>query len=336
VPVNVALVVLVALTTLGGRPARADDILSSLDYQTDPAVGACPDAGQFRAQIARQLGRDPFRDQAPHRLIARVALANGRLQGRVEWRDASDQWEGERTFSSRNDSCDQMVRAMALATAIQIQLLGLTRPEEAPPPTLDVVPPQPPPAPLPVAPIAIAPAPPKREPWVAVEAGVAMTQDTGGGPMLVAPRIAISVGRPSTIGLRLTASGFGPPADVDRAEGAAQVDRIRMTLEVVRFFRSGRRLQPFATLGGGWQELRVRGTSAMPTLGAAHDGNVFSGVAVAGGGLALSFASGLFVVVEAQAALYWPDVTVQIGSATSAAQFGGQGVLAHGGILARF
>lgn len=327
--------VLGALALLAGGAARADQIFSSLEYQTDPALSACPDAVQFRAQIARQLGRDPFRDQAPHRLIARVGMSDGRLQGRVEWRDANDQWEGERTFSSRNDSCDQMVRAMALATAIQIQLLGLAHTPDSEPPVVDVVPPPPPP-PIVAPPVVVAAPPPRREPWVAVEAGVALIQDTGGGPATVAPRIALSIGRPSVLGLRLTASGFGPPSEIDASEGSAQVDRIRMTLELVRFFRSGRRLQPFATLGGGWQELRVHGSSVMPTLGAAHDGHAFSGVAVAGGGLALSLASGLFVVLEAQGALYWPDLTVQIGSAMSAAQFGGQGLMAHGGILARF
>ena len=109
-----------------------------------------------------------------------------------------------------------------------------------------------------------------------------------------------------------------------------------MTLEVEHFFRSRRRVQPFVTVGGGWQEIRVHGTSVMPTLGAAHDGHAFAGLIAAGGGVALSFATGLFVVLEVQGTLYWPEVTVQVGQATSAARFGGQGLLAHGGILARF
>ncbi len=174
------------------------------------------------------------------------------------------------------------------------------------------------------------------EPWVGVEAGVSITDDVGGAPALMAPRIAVSVGRPSKLVLRLTASGLGPPVEVAAPEGTAQVDRLRMTLEVEHFFRSRRRVQPFVTVGGGWQEIRVHGTSVMPMLGAAHDGHAFAGLVAAGGGVALSFATGLFVVLEAQGTLYWPEVTVQVGQATSAARFGGQGLLAHGGILARF
>jgi hypothetical protein len=318
--------------------AHADDVLISLDYRTDATLPACPDASQFRAQIVRHLGHDPFRDQAPHRLIARVTPAGGRLQGRVEWRDANDQWEGERAFLSRNDSCDQMVRAMALATAIQIQLLGVAKSGDAEPPVVDALPaePVPPPAPPPPAPVVVvAPVAPP-EPWVAVEAGVAVTKDRGGAPALMAPRIAVSIGRPANLAVRLTASGLGPPVEVSAPGGTAQVDRLRMTVEAVRFFRSRRRVQPFVTLGGGWQEIRVHGTSVMPMLAPGRDGQSFCGLVAAGGGVALSFASGLYVVLEAQGTLYWPDVAVQIAQTTSAARFAGQGLLTHGGILARF
>ena len=326
------------LAAVASAPAQADDVLISLDYRTDAALPDCPDASQFRARIVHHLGHDPFRDQAPHRLIARVTLTGGRLQGQVEWRDANDQWEGERAFLSRNDSCDQMVRAMALATAIQIQLLGLAKSGAAEPAVVDALPaePLPPPPPPPPPPVIIVAAPVPPEPWVGVEVGFAVTDDHGGAPALMAPRIAVSIGRPSKIVLRLTASGFGPPVEVSRPEGTAQVDRLRMTLEVGHFFRSRRRLQPFVTLGGGWQEIRVHGTSVMPMLGPAHDGQAFSGLIAAGGGVAVSFAPGLFVVLEAQGALYWPQLMVQIGQATSAVRFGGQGLLAHGGILARF
>ena len=79
------------------------------------------------------------------------------------------------------------------------------------------------------------------------------------------------------IGLRLAASGLGPGADVTRPEGAAQIDRLVMTLELVRFFRPGRTVQPMLAVGAGWQDVRVHGTSAMPSLASAHEGQVFSG-----------------------------------------------------------
>jgi hypothetical protein len=325
-----AIVTLVA--ALAMRQARAEEILISLDYQADPAIPGCPDAAAFRAQIARNLGLDPFRSQAPHRLVVRLGSDGARLQGRVEWRDARDQWEGERTFSARNERCDQLVRAMALATAIQIQLLSLATPS-AEPQTVDALPPEP--TPGPAAPVVTVMARPPREPRVGIEAGVVLMRDLGGAPASLAPRIAVSLGRPSRLAIRLAASGFGPATEVTGAEGVAQLDRLTFTLQLVRFFRVGRRFQPFVALGGGVQDVRVHGISAMPMLGQAHDGGAVSGLAVLGGGVALSFATGLFVVLEVEGAFYRP-VTVQVGDETTAARFAGEGLFGHGGLLARF
>ena len=226
-----------------------------------------------------------------------------------------------------------MVRAMALATAIQIQLLALAGPSTGPePPAVDALPPEPVIPPV----VPVAPPPPPPEPRVGLEAGLAVFDDLGGVGASVAPRVALSFGRPSAFALRLAASGFGPTVPVPAREGVAQVDRILVTLQVVHFFRAGHRLQPFAALGGGVQEARVHGISAVPALGAAHDGQSVSALAIAGGGLAVSFATGLFAVVEVEGSLYRPAVDIQVGNETPAARFGGEGVLAHGGLLARF
>jgi hypothetical protein len=311
--------------------ARAD-VLVSLDYQTDPALAACPGPAEFRAAVGRQLGHDPFHEDAPRRMVVRLTASGARIEGRIEWRDASDQLEGERTFSARNETCVRMARAMALATAIQIQLLALAEPPgEAEPPPVAV----PAPIPVPAAPIAVVAPRPAPEPHVAIEAGVAVMQDVGGSPATVAPRIAVGVGLPAAFGLRLAASGFGPTAEVSASEGSAQVDRIVVTLQLLRFLRTGHRVQPFLALGGGWQELRINGFSAAPLLGEAHDRQSSAFLVMAGGGVALSFASGMYVLLEVAGTLYRPGVVVQIGP-TDAAHFGGEGVLAHGGLLARF
>jgi hypothetical protein len=317
-------------------PARAE-LLVSLDYQADPALAACPGPAEFQAAVVRQLGHDPFRSDAPRRMVVRLDAAGARIEGRIEWRDASDQWEGERTFSARSESCLQMARAMALATAIQLQLLALAEPADtAAPPAVKVVPVQPiqpiQPVSPPVVGVAARPVP---EPRVGLEAGVAVMQDVGGSPATVAPRIALTLGRPSAIGVRLGASGFGPTAEVTASEGSAQIDRIVVALELVHFFRAQRRVQPFVSVGGGWQEIRVHGVSDAPDLGHPHDGQSSSFLALAGGGVALSFASGLFVLLEVAGTLYRPDVVVQIGP-TDAAHFGGEGLIMDGGLLARF
>jgi hypothetical protein len=324
------------------------EILVSLDYQTDPSLLACPGAVDFRKEIARQLGHDPFRERAPRRMVVRLYASGARMAGRVEWRDASDQWEGERTFSSRSESCAEMGRAMALATAIQIQLLASAG-EDSPartaagskPPDLGLADDKPvvgAPAPAPVAVIdesgpALAPAP--REPRIAVDVGLGVIQDFGAGPAFVVPRIAVSLGRPSAIGLRLTASGLGPGADATRSEGVAQIDRLLMTLELVRLFRPGHTIQPIVSIGAGLQDVRVRGISAMPDLAQAHEGQVVSGIVAASGGLAFVLAARLSVVVEVETLFFRPSVTVEVGS-SQAAYLDGAALFAHGGVLARF
>jgi hypothetical protein len=327
-------VILGALLVVVSARARAETaVLVSLDYQADPALGECPSAADFERQIVRQLGRDPFREGAPRRLVVRLFPAGGRLGGRVEWRDANDEWEGERTFASRRESCSDMARAMALATAIQIQLLA--RPEAAPepkppaPPPVEARPPAPPPA------VVVAPRPtPPREPVVAVDVGAGVAQDFGDSPAFVLPRLAVTLGRPSALGLRLSAAGLGPGAQVTRPEGSAQITRFIMTLEAIWFFRAGRAVQPLVAAGVGWQEVSAQGTSATPSA-AAHDKRAVTGLAVGGAGLAFTLAWRLAAVVEADALLYTPPVTVQIGS-SEAAHLDGVTLYVHGGLLARF
>jgi hypothetical protein len=335
-----AFAVALALATLAAsRPARAAaEVLVSLDYQADPALGDCPSAADFERQIVRQLGRDPFRESAARHLVVRLFPAGTRLGGRVEWRDANNEWEGERTFASRKETCGDMARTMALATAIQIQLLAhldtgaLVRPVvEAKPPPPVVEAKRPPP---PVVVVAPPPAPP-REPIVAVDIGAGALQDLGDSPPFVLPRLAVTLGRPSGFGLRLAASGLGPSAHVTRPEGSAQIDRFVMTLEAIWFFRAGRMVQPMLAAGVGWQEVSAQGTSAMPSVAPAHGARAFTGLVAAGGGLAFALASRLDAVVEAEALLFSPAVTVKVGS-SQAAYLDGATLFVHGGLLARF
>lgn len=336
--------ILAAVALLAAKPTRAEgEVLVSLDYQTDPALPECPSAADFRREIVRQLGHDPFRERAPRRVVVRLYTTGARVGGRVEWRDANDEWEGERTFSSRNEGCSQMARAMALATAIQIQLLARIGGELPAKPATDSKPPRPSVGDVhpdvvstsPTTAVASSPIPAPREPHIAVDVGVGVIQDFGDSPALVLPRVAVWWGRPSAIGLRLAVSGLGPGAQVARPDGVAQIDRLVMTIELVRFFRFGRIVQPLLAVGGGWQDIRVRGTSAMPSLAAAHQGQVFSGVISASGGLAVELATRLFAIVEVETLLFRPPVTVQVGS-SQAASLDGTALFAHGGVLARF
>jgi hypothetical protein len=348
VPVLRSFAVALALAMLVmARPARAvEEVLVSLDYRAEPTRGDCPSAVDFQRQIVRQLGRDPFRQSAARHLVVRLFQIGTRLGGRVEWRDANDEWEGERTFASRKETCGDVARAMALATAIQIQLLAhldtgtLGRPvlEAKPPPVIEARPPLPVvevEAPRPPAAVVAPPPAPRRERLVAVGIGVGVVQDLGDSPVFVLPRLAVTLGRPSAFGLRLAASGLGPSAQVTRSEGSAQIDRFVMTLEVIRIFRSGRLVEPMLAAGVGWQEVSAQGTSAMPSVAPAHDARTFTGLIAVGGGLAFALTSRLAAVVEAEALFFRPSVTVEVGS-SEAAHMNGATLFEYGGLLASF
>jgi len=329
-------------SSLAGTPAVAGDeveVLVSLDYDTAPELVGCPTAAEFRKEVTRQLRRDPFRDGASRHLVVRLDATGGRLGGRIEWRDPRGEWEGERTFSSRNESCAAMARAVGLATAIQIELLatmGGGVPSEAPPPDREE---EKPPPPSPVRAVIedaeLASPAVAREPLFGVSLGVGVVRDFGDAPTFFLPRIGLQVGRPQLFAVRLAASGLGPGAQVSDLEGTARLDRFIGTLDVVRLFRSDRMIQPLVTAGIGVQDVRIRGTSAMPTLAAAHDGQRVSGLMMAGAGVAVMFARRLSFVLEGDALFFRPSVTVKVGSST-AAYMDGLALFIHGGALARF
>jgi hypothetical protein len=324
------------------RAVAAEEVLVSIDYEKASDLVGCPSAAGFREEVTRQLRRDPFRDGASRHLAVRLYRTGDRLGGRIEWRDTRGDWEGERTFSSRNESCAAMARAVELATAIQIELLatlGDGPASEAPPEPVEETPPPPSPVRAVVEDANLASPTVPGEPLLGlslgVSLGVGMVRDFGDAPSFFLPRVALLVGRPQVFAVRLTASGLGPGSQVSGLEGTAQLDRFMGTLEAVRSFRSGRMLQPLVTAGLGVQDVRIRGTSAMPSLAAGHAGHKASGLITAGGGLAVVFARRLSLVLEADALLFRPSVTVKIGSST-AASMDGVALFVHGGLLARF
>jgi hypothetical protein len=333
-----ALVAAGASTVSAGPAIAGDEIQVSLDYQTAPELADCPSGADFQKEVTRQLRRDPFRDGASRRLGVRIFASGGRMGGRIEWRDAQGEWEGERTFSSRNESCAAMARTVELATAIQIELLatlgGAPQAEAEPAePEEERPPPSPVKAVVEDSNLVAPPAP--REPLFGASLGVGVIDDLSGTPSFAVPRLAVLVGRPRVLALRLAASGLGPGGQVSGLEGTAQLDRFVGTLDAVRSFRNDRRIQPMVSAGIGVQEVRIRGTSAMPSLAAGHDGQRVSGLLTAGAGLGFALARRLSFVLEGDALYFRPSVTVKIGSST-VATMDGVALFIHGGLLARF
>jgi hypothetical protein len=112
----------------------APELLVSLRYEIDPALEGCPTEEDFRRAVGEQLGYDPFREGAPHLVVAHAEAAEHGIQGRVEWENSSGKQEGERRLSSQSRDCAEFARGMAFAIAVQIQLLGVSAPSESTPP----------------------------------------------------------------------------------------------------------------------------------------------------------------------------------------------------------
>jgi hypothetical protein len=186
-----------------------------------------------------------------------------------------------------------------------------------------------PPAATPPETYACAPPP---VPRVAVALSVGRTTDFGDAPAFWAPQLAASWGRPDGIGVRLTATGFGPGADVSSDSGSVHVGRATATLGLVRSLRSDRTLQPIFGVAVGAQRLAVHGTSP-PEL--ARDSSAFSALAMASVGLAVALGSRVAAVVEADATIVWPASKVRIAGG-DVAIFDGPSLFTHLGLRAAF
>jgi hypothetical protein len=169
-------------------------------------------------------------------------------------------------------------------------------------------------------------------PRVAVALSVGRTTDFGDAPAFWAPQLAASWGRPDGIGARVTASGFGPGADVSSDTGSAHVGRAVATLGLVRSLRSDRTLQPVFGVAAGVQRLAVHGTSPPPL---ARDASAFSALAMASVGLAVALGPRVAAVVEADATIVWPASKVRIAG-DDVAIFDGPSLFTHLGLRATF
>ena len=98
-------------------------------------------------------------------------------------------------------------------------------------------------------------------PGVAVALSVGRMTDFGDAPSFWAPQLAASWGRPDGFGVRLTASGLGPGADVSSDAGSVHIARAIATLGLVRSFRTDRTVQPTFGIAAGVQRFAVHGTS---------------------------------------------------------------------------
>jgi hypothetical protein len=120
-PVVCAGGILLSLSGLSPRPARAAPLTVTLEYA---APAGCPDASELKAVVAARLGRDPFGETAPEHVLVRIESRGRAMDGRIEWRDSNERWTGDQSFPAVNADCGHLVRTMGFALAVQIQFLA--------------------------------------------------------------------------------------------------------------------------------------------------------------------------------------------------------------------
>jgi hypothetical protein len=157
-----------AHSTAAGQTSEAPLRTARLDYTLTARDQSCPDEAELRRGVGELLGYDPFRDEAPSRIVASVNSGRREFVARIVLHSATGESAGERELSAAD--CKELGSAVAFAIALAVDPMLPSRQrqreqEKAPPP------PRPPPEPKPavVARSLAEPPPPARpppgEPW---------------------------------------------------------------------------------------------------------------------------------------------------------------------------
>jgi hypothetical protein len=171
-----ALAILLASAPLRAASPRPRGVGVRLEYERGTGARQCPDATKLRAEVAAEIGFDPFTEAGPWRL--RATVAHGKNGGFVATADLLDA-DGATAFSmgemASPDCRSLVVKAMAVWIAWQ-----LTDPPLPPPssPAVSALTPLPPPAP----PVPPPPPPAPEPPALRIHLGAATGIELGVGP----------------------------------------------------------------------------------------------------------------------------------------------------------
>ncbi|XXT24333.1 hypothetical protein WME94_22625 [Sorangium sp. So ce429] len=128
------------------RPSAA-----RLEYVRGPGAERCPDASFLRAEVARVAGADPFRDDAPLLISARIERQGAELVASLALRDSEGKTRWADGFST-SGACEVLVAGVGLAIGTRLLSMPEQASREPPPRELAQEGPQGPPGPPPPAP----------------------------------------------------------------------------------------------------------------------------------------------------------------------------------------
>lgn len=352
---SVASVAVFALAVMRAAGAGAAGPQAWLEWSSSSS--GCGDAAAFAERVEHALGRSPARAAAEAKVSVTVnvtahpaaATADARWVGEVRLRGDDQRSLGARTIDRRDASCQPLIEAMALVTALALADDGIVSPRPADPAEqggLVGAPPLPAPAPEPAAPpVTVSPAPPtgasepappeslpaapRAEPAAALSASPSRAPSSrrwrsgveGGAKLGVGllPRVAFGA---ELSGYLRTASGWRMflaftgwqrQTSLDGAGRGASFQRLEVGLGLCPLTATGGRWDVAACLQGDLGRLTVAGVGFLPSSSSTQDRLVLD----AGVGAALSrrlsgpLAVGLNVAVTA------PLIRDQIGYGTT-------------------
>ncbi|WP_437942304.1 hypothetical protein [Sorangium sp. So ce341] len=104
-----------------------------LEYVRGRGAERCPDASFLRAEVARVVGADPFRDDAPLLISATIERQGAELVASLALRDGEGKTRWADGFST-SGACEVLVAGVGLAVAAQLLSMPERGSREASPP----------------------------------------------------------------------------------------------------------------------------------------------------------------------------------------------------------
>jgi hypothetical protein len=229
-----------------------------LDSRREAGAESCPDEQALQRAVAERLGMSPFSADATRTVTVRWRAASGGFQSELTVTSETGAPVGSRKLTSSAKDCAELAASTALALALIIDPLSLTR-EAAPAPAAveEAAPPPPPPDSTP--PMVIverpAPAPPSPPAEHAIWLGGAMALSIGEVPSTVSVALELSAGWKTTW-LHIGARGsFVAPGSTGFDTGSLNA----LVFGLGPFLCAG------ATRAGGCASLRLGATYAWPS-----------------------------------------------------------------------
>lgn len=148
-----------------------------LDSRREPGAQSCPDEQAVQRAVAERLGMNPFAPDAVRTVTLRWKSSGGLFSARLEVIDEAGATIGSRSLSSSD--CTELASSAALALALILDPMSLTRAPAAP--EAEAPPPPPPAAPAPPSPPLVvlepaqAPPPPRSETSLWLGGGAAVS-----------------------------------------------------------------------------------------------------------------------------------------------------------------